>query len=155
MNAPSTFWSYQAGSATPSLQDAIDARAIPPTTTDAQWFQLSPGMRSRNRPKRQQAGRVMTNKAPTLYFYNATEQNAVAWFKRTHGRRWLAYATGRTRGVHPIQGIPRATLVHWRTNPYGHAPLNRSHQWALRCICRNVYFPELARKIGKRKVTAP
>lgn len=39
------FWSYQVGSPTPSLQEAIEARAIAATTTDAQWFSLSPGMR--------------------------------------------------------------------------------------------------------------
>lgn len=43
--ANDAFWSYQAATATPSLQAAIDAGAISATTTQAQWDAMSPGMR--------------------------------------------------------------------------------------------------------------
>lgn len=42
---PAAFWSYQAATATPSLQAAIDVGAISATTTQAQWDAMSPGMR--------------------------------------------------------------------------------------------------------------
>jgi len=105
-------------------------------------------------------------KTPTLYYAHPAEQRAVAWLKRQRHREGaagyalqeVAYdpAHSRTNWGNPgISGfamapIPRATWVAWRHRPYGHAEMNRLHQWALRCIRRNIYFPEIARKIGKR-----
>jgi hypothetical protein len=39
------YWSYQSSTATPSLEEAIELRAISANTTETQWHQLSPGMR--------------------------------------------------------------------------------------------------------------
>ena len=42
---PKSFWSYQAGSETPSLEEAVHIGAVASNTTTAQWEALSPGMR--------------------------------------------------------------------------------------------------------------
>lgn len=43
---PSSFWSYQPGSATPSWQEAVDCGAIKADKIDdAAWQRLTPGMR--------------------------------------------------------------------------------------------------------------
>jgi hypothetical protein len=42
---PRTFWTYQAATPTPTLEQAIAAGAIAATTTPAQWAALTPGMR--------------------------------------------------------------------------------------------------------------
>lgn len=43
MKRPRSFWSYQAATPTPSVQEAIRAGAF--RGTEQQWEQLSPGMR--------------------------------------------------------------------------------------------------------------
>lgn len=44
-DANEKYWSYQPGSETPSLEEAIRIGAIHPDTTTEKWQQLSPGMR--------------------------------------------------------------------------------------------------------------
>lgn len=39
------YWTYQPGTPTPTLEQAIAAGAISPETTEADWHKLSPGMR--------------------------------------------------------------------------------------------------------------
>jgi hypothetical protein len=53
---PKSFWSYQASSETPSLEEAIRIGAISPKTTQVEWDRLSPGfkreiVRSKNKNK--------------------------------------------------------------------------------------------------------
>jgi hypothetical protein len=43
--AGESYWSYQASSPTPLVEEAIAAGAVPPGTTQAKWEQLSPGFR--------------------------------------------------------------------------------------------------------------
>lgn len=40
-----SFWTYQAATETPSLEQAIRAGAIAASTTQEQWEAMSPGMR--------------------------------------------------------------------------------------------------------------
>ncbi len=52
---PKNFWSYQSSTPTPSLEEAVNAGAIHPKTTQQQWEALSPGMRReivRSAPKK-------------------------------------------------------------------------------------------------------
>jgi hypothetical protein len=42
---PKSFWSYQTGSETPSLEEAKAAGAIAASTTPQEWDRLSPGMK--------------------------------------------------------------------------------------------------------------
>jgi hypothetical protein len=42
---PKSFWTYQASTPTPTVAEAIKAGAVPGNTTQAEWEQLSPGMR--------------------------------------------------------------------------------------------------------------
>ena len=39
------YWTYKAASPTPSYQEALDAGAISPNTTESGWHSLTPGMR--------------------------------------------------------------------------------------------------------------
>jgi len=39
------YWTYQAASPTPTYQEALDAGAINPSTTESGWHSLTPGMR--------------------------------------------------------------------------------------------------------------
>jgi len=102
-----------------------------------------------------------------LYYANKKEQDAVAWLKRQRHKggamgyalRELAYSdepyaqqdwsapTWRGFGMSPI---PRDRWLQWESRPYGHPSMNEMHQWAKRCLRRNFYFPDLARKIGRR-----
>ena len=43
--ADEAYWTYKSASPTPTLAEAIIAKAIPFNTTEQQWHSLSPGMR--------------------------------------------------------------------------------------------------------------
>lgn len=45
MAKSASFWTYQAGSDTPSIEDAIAAKAVHPDMTADDWTKLTPGMR--------------------------------------------------------------------------------------------------------------
>jgi hypothetical protein len=42
---PASFWTYQAGSATPSYAEALDCGAITSKMTEQGWDTLTPGMK--------------------------------------------------------------------------------------------------------------
>ena len=43
--ADESYWEYKASSPTPSLAEAIIAKAVSFNTTEKEWYELSPGMR--------------------------------------------------------------------------------------------------------------
>ena len=45
MTTPKSFWSYQASTPTPSLEEAIQLKAINANTTQQEWDKLTPGMK--------------------------------------------------------------------------------------------------------------
>lgn len=102
-----------------------------------------------------------------LYFASLAEQRAVAWYKRSCSRRFGGFAIQACQDVaydpfhagtdwrKPHNGIPRATWVHWRVRPYGAVDFNQMHQLAQICIRRNVHFPDMAKKMGRRKWSDP
>lgn len=97
---------------------------------------------------------------PPLYYRNKAEQRSVAWYKRSHKRgRWFEYALeevayaprfARVDWQRSYSGVPRRTWVGWSSAPFGDASFNSMHQAAQLCIRRNAYFPDMAKRLGKR-----
>ena len=74
------YWTYKAASKTPELAEAIEAKAIHPKTTDAEWQKLSPGMRREILRSAQRKGRKddddraeMTRQQTSKTFPNVTK----------------------------------------------------------------------------------
>ena len=101
-----------------------------------------------------------------MYFRNLAEQRAVTWYKRCYPRgKWLERAvtdvaydlshqhvnwTQPDRRGFGMQSIPRSRWIYWNVAPYGHASMNQQHQLAQLCIRRNVFFPDMAKRMGRR-----
>jgi hypothetical protein len=102
-----------------------------------------------------------------LYFASLAEQRAVAWFKSSYrGQRGGAKAVALSELAYdpfhqghdwrkPRNGATRAVWSHWQGRPFGNEQFNRMHQHARHCIRRNVYFPSLARKLGRKSWPDP
>ncbi|CAB4210662.1 hypothetical protein UFOVP1413_37 [uncultured Caudovirales phage] len=74
------YWTYKAASKTPELAEALEAKAIHPKTTDAEWHKLSPGMRREILRSAQRKGRKddddraeMTRQQTSKTFPNVTK----------------------------------------------------------------------------------
>lgn len=100
-----------------------------------------------------------------LYFASEAERCAVLWYKKQkHRGGFIAHALLETaydphfskidwrRGTEGLgELIPRARWVYWCLKPYGHERMNRDHMRALRCIRRNVYFRDTAKRLQKER----
>lgn len=44
-STPKSFWSYQSSTPTPSLEEAVELKAIASDTTQKEWDKLTPGIK--------------------------------------------------------------------------------------------------------------
>jgi hypothetical protein len=82
-----------------------------------------------------------------LRFAHPKERAAIEWAKAAYGRSW------RKRLATPLaeeeRSYPYPNLRHHCARPFGRVDWNIHTQWARRCLLRNAYMPDMAKRMAQ------